>query len=195
MRCSKPTQRPIQSRKAGSSLVFSSKQSETFRQIAQHTRQSGLSGRAGTLTFSSSGVLVLFSGSSGSGKTMAAEVIARELHTSLYRVNAHQVMSTYIGETEKNLVRVFQTAQKKRAILFFDEADALFGKRSAVKERHDRYANVEVSFLLAQIEAYRGLVILASNRMVDVNPKIACRVKYRLEFSPPIPSPRVQPRP
>ena len=142
----------------------------------------------------SSSVLAVFSGSSGTGKTMAAEMIARELGTSLYRVSLNKVVSKYIGETEKNLSRIFGDAQKKGWVLFFDEADALFGKRSAVNGSHDRYANQEVSYLLAKIEAYRGLVILTANRKVEIDPSIVCRVTYLLEFSPPIPSPRVQPR-
>jgi vesicle-fusing ATPase len=165
-----------------------------FRQIAQKTRQSELLGRTGKLAFASSGVLMLFSGSGGTGKTMAAEVIARELRTNLYRVNLNQVVSKYIGETEKNLARVFETAQKKGAVLLLDEADALLGKRSEVKDSHDRYANIEVSYLLSKVEAYRGLVILTSNRKVDLDPNVMCRVKYLLEFSPPIPSPLFQPR-
>jgi SpoVK/Ycf46/Vps4 family AAA+-type ATPase len=175
-------------------LSFSSKQIETFRQIVQKTRQSGLSDRTGKLASSLQGVLALFSGSSGTGKTMAAEVIAQELRTSLYRVNLNQVVSKYIGETEKNLARVFEAAQRKGAILFFDEADALLGKRSGVKDSHDRYANFEVGYLLSKAEAYRGLVILTSNYKVDLDPKIVCRVKYLLEFFPPIPSPLFQPR-
>lgn len=194
MRCYKPTNRQVQSSKAGQKLVFSPKQIETFRQIAQETRQSGLSARTGELAYASSGVLALFSGSSGTGKTMAAEMLARELRTSLYRVLLNQVVSQYIGETEKNLTRVFETAQKKGWILFFDEADALFGKRGEVKDSHDRYANVETNYLLAKVENYRGLVILASNRKADIDPKVICRVKYLLEFSPPIPSPLSQPR-
>ena len=193
-RCFKPTHRQVQSSRSGKKLSFSSKQTEMFRQFAQKTRQSGLSGRTGKLAFASSGVLVLFSGSDGTGKTMAAEVIARELRTSLYRVNLNQVVSKYIGETEKNLARVFETAQKKGAVLLLDEADALLGKRSEVKDSHDRYANIEVSYLLNKVETYRGLVILTSNRKVDLDPNVMCRVKYLLEFSPPIPSPLFQPR-
>ncbi len=125
---------------------------------------------------------------------MAAEVVARELRTNLFRVNLNQIVSQYIGETEKNLTRVFETAQKKSAVLLFDEADALFGKRSEVKDSHDRYANIEVSYLLSKIEAYRGLVILTTNRKVDIDPSVMCRVKYLLEFSPPLPTPRFQHR-
>jgi SpoVK/Ycf46/Vps4 family AAA+-type ATPase len=175
-------------------LSFSSKQIETFRQIAQKTRQSGLSARTGKLVSSPAGVLALFAGPNGTGKTMAAEVIAQELRTTLYRVNLNQVANKYIGETEKNLARVFEAARKKGAVLLFDEADALLGKRSEVKDAHDRYANIEVSDLLSKVEAYRGLVILTTNRKVDVDPKIVCHVKYLLEFSPPIPSPLSQSR-
>jgi len=166
-----------------------------FRQIALETRQLGLSSSKRKLPADFTCVLALFAGPSGTGKTMAAEMIARELRTSLYRVNLSQVVSKYIGETEKNLARVFETAQKKGAVLLFDEADALFGKRSEVKESHDRYANMEVSYLLSKIEAYRGLVILSSNHKVDSDPAIMCRVKYLLEFSPPFPSPRQHLRP
>ena len=193
-RCVKPTHRQAQSRLFGSKISFTSEQIETFRQIAQKTRQLGLSGRTGKLASSSSSVLAWFSGSSGTGKTMAAEGVTRELRTSLYRVNLHQVVSKYIGETEKNLSRIFETAQKRGSVLFFNEADALLGKRSEVQDSHDRYANIEVSYLLSKVEAYRGLVILTSNRKVDLDPKIVCRVKYLLEFSPPIPSPLSQSR-
>ena len=193
-RCFKPTHRQVQSRGSGSKLSFSSKHAEMFRQIAQNTRQAGLSGRTGKFASSPSGVLALFPGSSGTEKTMAAELIARELRTSLYRVNLNQVASKYIGETEKNLARVFEAAQKKDVVLLFNEADALFGKRSQVKDAHDRYANIETNYLLAKVEAYPGLVILTTNRQVNLNPKISCRVKYLREFSPPIPSPLSQPR-
>jgi len=125
---------------------------------------------------------------------MAAEVIALELRTSLYRVNLNQIVSKYIGAIEKYLARAFEAAKRKGAILFFDEADALLGKRSQIKDAYGRYANIETNYLLAKVEAYRGLVILTSNRKVDLDPKIMCRVKYLLEFSPPIPSPLSQSR-
>ena len=194
MRCFTPTYRLVQSSKAGSRLFFSLKQIETFRQIARETRQVELSGRTDKLASKPPGVLALFFGSSGAGKTMAAEMIARELRTSLYRVNLNQVVSQYIGETEKNLAQVFEIAQRKKSVLFFDEADALLGKRSQIKDSHDRYANIETNYLLAKVEAYRGLVILTSNRKVDLDPKIVCRMQHMLEFSPPIPSPHFQPR-
>ena len=192
--CFKPTYRQMQSSKAGSRLSFSSKQAEMLRQIVRQTQQVDLSDRKGNLASKPKGVLALFSGSSGTGKTMAAEMIARELRTSLYRVNLKQVLRQYIGETEKNLAQVFKNAQRKKAVLFFNEADALLGKRSEVQDSHDRYANVEVSYLLAKVEAYRGLVILTSNRKVDLDPKIVCRIQYMVQFSPPIPSPHFQPR-
>ena len=109
------------------------------------------------------GVAALFSGESGTGKTLAAEVLASELHLDLYRIDLSAVVSKYIGESEKNLRRVFDAAEDTGAILLFDEADALFGKRSDVKDSHDRYANIEVSYLLQRIEAYRGLAILTTN--------------------------------
>ena len=194
MDCLKPAHKRIQSRKARSRVVFSPKQSEMFRRMARETRRNGVPGRTGKLATSSVSVLAVFSGASGTGKTMAAEVIAQELGTNLFRINSKQVMSKYIGETEKNLARLFEMAQRKNYILFFDEADALFGKRSEIKDSHDRYANVEVSYLLAKIQAYRGLVILSTNRKANLDPKIGCRVKYLLEFSPPIPSSRLKPR-
>ncbi len=125
---------------------------------------------------------------------MAAEVIARELGTRVVPVNLKRVTNRYIGETEKNLDRVLEAAKKKGSVLLFDEADALLGKKSEVKDGHDRYANLAVNYLLTKIEAYGGLVILASNRKVDLDPNVACRVKYVLEFSHPIPAPRIQPR-
>src|SRR5262249_32998105 len=110
------------------------------------------------------GIGALFSGPSGVGKTMAAEVLARELDLDLYRIDLAGVVSKYIGETEKNLRKIFDAAEQSGAILFFDEADALFGKRTEVKDSHDRYANIEVNYLLQRMEEYRGLAILATNR-------------------------------
>ncbi|HEV7401757.1 MAG TPA: ATP-binding protein, partial [Chthoniobacteraceae bacterium] len=109
------------------------------------------------------GIGALFAGASGTGKTMAAEVLANELQLNLYRIDLSAVVSKYIGETEKNLRRLFDAAEDGGAILFFDEADALFGKRSEVKDSHDRYANIEINYLLQRMESYRGLAILATN--------------------------------
>src|SRR5262249_38299265 len=109
------------------------------------------------------GIAALFAGGSGTGKTLAAEVLARELRLDLHRIDLAQVVSKYIGESEKNLGRLFDAADASGAILLFDEADALFGKRSEVRDSHDRYANFEVSYLLQRIETYRGLVLLTTN--------------------------------
>ena len=109
------------------------------------------------------GLAALFSGPPGTGKTMAAEVVAGELGLDLYKIDLSQVISKYIGETEKNLDRIFNAAEHANAILFFDEADALFGKRSEVRDSHDRYANVEISYLLQKMEEYEGISILATN--------------------------------
>src|SRR5205823_4903551 len=109
------------------------------------------------------GITALFTGPSGTGKTMAAEIIAGELRLDLYRIDLSQVVNKYIGETEKNLRRVFDAAEAGGAVLLFDEADALFGKRSEIRDSHDRYANLEISYLLQRMESYRGLAILTTN--------------------------------
>ena len=108
-----------------------------------------------------SGNIVLFTGPSGTGKTMAAQAFAGELGLEIYRIDTSQIVSKYIGETEKNLSAVFAAAGNGNAILFFDEADALFGKRSNVKDSHDRYANIETNYLLQRAREYQGIVILA----------------------------------
>ena len=114
------------------------------------------------------------SGASGTGKTLAAEVLANDLRLDLYRIDLSQVVSKYIGETEKNLRRVFDAAEDGGAILLFDEADALFGKRSEVKDSHDRYANIEVGYLLQRMEAYRGLAILTTNLQGERSTRRSC---------------------
>ncbi|NJM65775.1 MAG: AAA family ATPase [Acaryochloris sp. RU_4_1] len=132
------------------------------------------------------GVNTLFAGESGTGKTMAAEVIANELRLNLYRIDLSAVVSKYIGETEKNLRRLFDAAEDGGAILFFDEADALFGKRSEVRDSHDRYANIEVNYLLQRIEAYRGLAILATNLKGSMDSAFMRRLRFIINF--PFPS-------
>jgi hypothetical protein len=124
------------------------------------------------------GVAALFSGGSGTGKTLAAEVLASELDLDLYRIDLSSVVSKYIGETEKNLKRVFDAAEDGGAVLLFDEADALFGKRSEVKDSHDRYANIEVSYLLQRMEAYRGLAILTTNLKSALDPAFQRRLRF-----------------
>lgn len=132
------------------------------------------------------GVNALFAGESGTGKTMAAEVIANELRLNLYRIDLSAVVSKYIGETEKNLRKLFDAAEDGGAILFFDEADALFGKRSEVKDSHDRYANIEINYLLQRIEAYSGLAILATNLKASMDSAFLRRLRFMINF--PFPS-------
>jgi hypothetical protein len=128
------------------------------------------------------GITALFAGDSGTGKTMAAEVIANDLRLNLYRIDLSAVVNKYIGETEKNLRRVFDAAEAGGAILFFDEADALFGKRSEVKDSHDRYANIEINYLLQRMEAYRGLAILATNMKSALDPAFMRRLRFVVNF-------------
>jgi SpoVK/Ycf46/Vps4 family AAA+-type ATPase len=131
------------------------------------------------------GLTALFSGASGTGKTMAAQVLARELGLEAYRVDLSRVMSKYIGETEKNLSSLFEDARASSAMLFFDEADALFGKRSEVKDAHDRYANLEVGYLLQQMEEHTGTTVLATNRAGDLDEAFLRRFHFILEFPMP----------
>jgi ATPase family associated with various cellular activities (AAA)/Winged helix domain, variant len=126
----------------------------------------------------------LFAGESGTGKTLAAEVIANDLRLNLYRIDLSAVVSKYIGETEKNLRRLFDAAEDGGALLFFDEADALFGKRSEVKDSHDRYANIEINYLLQRMESYRGLAILATNMKSALDPAFMRRIRFVVEFRP-----------
>jgi SpoVK/Ycf46/Vps4 family AAA+-type ATPase len=128
------------------------------------------------------GISALFAGASGTGKTLAAEIMANELALDLYRIDLSQVVSKYIGETEKNLRRVFDAAETAGAVLLFDEADALFGKRSEVKDSHDRYANIEVSYLLQRMEAYRGLAILTTNMKQALDQAFMRRIRFIVQF-------------
>ena len=130
----------------------------------------------------SSGITTLFAGPPGTGKTMAAEVIANELNLDLYKIDLSTVVSKYIGETEKNLERIFGEAQSSNAILFFDEADALFGKRSEVKDAHDRYANIETSYLLQRMEAYDGVTILATNLRANLDAAFTRRLQFAVDI-------------
>ncbi len=138
------------------------------------------------------GISALFAGDSGTGKTMAAEVLANDLKLDLYRIDLSQVVSKYIGETEKNLRRVFDAAENGGAILLFDEADALFGKRSEVKDSHDRYANIEISYLLQRMEAYRGLAILTTNMKSALDRAFLRRIRFIVQFPFPDASNRAE---
>ncbi len=128
------------------------------------------------------GISALFSGPSGTGKTMAAEILANHLQLDLFRIDLSGVVSKYIGETEKNLRNVFDAAEQSGAILFFDEADALFGKRTEVKDSHDRYANIEINYLLQRMEDYRGLAILCTNRRSALDRAFLRRLRFLVEF-------------
>jgi SpoVK/Ycf46/Vps4 family AAA+-type ATPase len=136
------------------------------------------------------GISALFTGESGTGKTMAAEVLANDLQLDLYRIDLSAVVSKYIGETEKNLRRLFDSAEDGGAILFFDEADALFGKRSEVKDSHDRYANIEVNYLLQRMETYHGLAILATNMRAALDQAFLRRIRFIVNFPFPAPADR-----
>ena len=166
-------------------LVLPDAQLNTLKQIGAHLRQRirvyeewGFAHRGAR----GLGVSALFSGESGTGKTLAAEVLANELSLDLYRIDLSSVVSKYIGETEKNLRRVFDAAEDSGALLLFDEADALFGKRSEVKDSHDRYANIEISYLLQRMEAYRGLAILTSNMKAALDRAFQRRLRFVVNF-------------
>ena len=139
-----------------------------------------------------SGLSVLFSGPPGTGKTMAAEAIAQAVNMPIYRIDLSQVVNKYIGETEKNLRRLFDAADAADVILFFDEADALFGKRTEVKDAHDRYANLEVSYLLERMERFKGMAVLASNRKKDLDEAFMRRLRFVVQFPLPGPAERLR---
>jgi SpoVK/Ycf46/Vps4 family AAA+-type ATPase len=128
------------------------------------------------------GISALFSGASGTGKTTAAEAIAQVLKLDIYRIDLSAVVSKYIGETEKNLRRIFDAAEGGGVILLFDEADSLFGKRSEVKDSHDRNANLEVSYLLQRMETYRGLAILTTNLKGSIDQAFMRRIRFIVQF-------------
>ncbi len=177
--------RRIEPRADWDSLVLPEAQTSTLRQIASHVRQRvtvherwGFAGKYSR----GLGLTALFAGASGTGKTMAAEVLAHTLDLDLFQIDLAGLVSKYIGETEKNLRRVFDAAEDSGAILLFDEADALFGKRSEVKDSHDRYANLEVSYLLQRMEAYRGLAILTTNMRHAIDTAFLRRIRFVVEF-------------
>jgi hypothetical protein len=128
------------------------------------------------------GLIVLFTGPTGTGKTMAAEILASELSLDLFQIDLSSVVSKYIGETEKNLSAIFRGAEESQALLFFDEADALFGKRTEVKDAHDRYANIEVNYLLQRVEQYQGVVVLATNMQRNLDDAFLRRIQEVIEF-------------
>lgn len=166
-------------------IVLPEMQMQTLREVASHVKQRvkvyeewgwGKKNARGL------GISVLFTGESGTGKTMSSEILAKELNLDLYRIDLSQVVNKYIGETEKNLKKVFDAAEAGGAVLLFDEADALFGKRSEVKDSHDRYANIEVSYLLQRMEAYRGLAILTTNLKSAMDKAFLRRIRFTVHF-------------
>ncbi|HPS90594.1 MAG TPA: ATP-binding protein [Methanothrix sp.] len=166
-------------------LILPDHQLQVLRSIAMHVRNRSTVYEAWGFARKNSqgmGISALFAGASGTGKTMAAEVLASELRLDLYRIDLSSVVSKYIGETEKNLRRVFDAAEEGGAILLFDEADALFGKRSEIRDSHDRYANIEVSYLLQKMEAYRGLAILTTNMKNALDTAFLRRIRFVVQF-------------
>ncbi|HLO86585.1 MAG TPA: AAA family ATPase [Nostocaceae cyanobacterium] len=179
---------PIPTKATWDDLVFTPMQKQILQSIASHVRQRiqvyeqwgfADASRRGL------GISALFSGVSGTGKTTSAEVLANELGLDLYRIDLSAVSSKYIGETEKNLRKIFDAAETGAAILLFDEADALFGKRSDVKDARDRYANMEVSYLLQRMEEYRGLAILTTNLKDSIDTAFLRRIRFLVKFDFP----------
>ena len=176
-------------------LVLPAAQLRVLREVAVHVRRRatvyerwgfGARGARGL------GIAALFAGPSGTGKTLAAEVLAGDLRLDLYRIDLAAVVSKYVGETEKNLRRVFDAAEAGGAVLLFDEADALFGKRSEVSDAHDRYANIEVGYLLQRMEAYRGLALLTTNMKSALDPAFLRRLRFVVQFPFPDAAQRAQ---
>ncbi|MET8699671.1 ATP-binding protein [Kitasatospora sp. NPDC004723] len=177
--------RRVEPRAGWEDLVLEDRQRATLREIVAHVRRRGTVyqewGFEAVLRHGL-GVTALFAGGSGTGKTLAAEVVAGQLGVDLFVIDLSQVVSKYIGETEKNLRRVFDAAERGGALLLFDEADALFGKRSEVRDSHDRYANLEVSYLLMRMEAYRGLAVLTTNMKKALDPAFMRRIRFVVDF-------------
>jgi SpoVK/Ycf46/Vps4 family AAA+-type ATPase len=166
---------PVDSAARSQDSDLSQMQRSTLKQIIGAARERRLSKRA-------SGIGVLFACGENKEETAAAQVLARELGHDVYRVDLSKIVTKYIGETEKNLRRVFTRAEASHSILFFDEADALFGKRTEVKDSHDRYANIEINYLLKQIEKYDGLAIISTKRKESIDEAFLRRIRFVVEF-------------
>ncbi len=168
-------------------LILPPKQAQQFKEVlkAMHSLIE-VHYRWGTATaWNEGGITALFAGAPGTGKTMAAEVLAIKLDLPMYRIDLSQVVNKYIGETEKNLKKLFDAADDSDMILFFDEADSIFGKRTEVKDAHDRYANLEISYLLERMERFKGLAILATNRKRDLDEAFLRRLHFIIDFPLP----------
>ncbi len=176
---------PIQPRYSWQDIVLPDEPLQMLRELTETVRLRGVvldAWGAGQKLAASRGVTALFAGPPGTGKTMAAEVIANDLGLPLYKIELSAVVSKYIGETEKNLEQVFQQGERSEVILFFDEADAIFGKRSDVKDAHDRYANLEISYLLQRMERYNGVTILATNLRANLDEAFVRRLQFAVDF-------------
>lgn len=190
-----PLAQRLESRSRWDDLVLPDVERAVLREIALHVRhRRQVLDRWGFAARGSRGLglTALFAGPSGTGKTLAAEVLAQELDLDLHRIDLSSIVSKYIGETEKNLARVFDAADAGGALLLFDEADALFGRRSEVKDSHDRYANIEVGFLLQRMESYRGLAILTTNQRSALDPAFVRRLRFIITFPFPDPVQRAE---
>jgi hypothetical protein len=173
----------VRPRRGWDDLVLPADDARQLRELAaRHRRRGVVYGEWRFPPLPSTGIVALFAGTSGTGKTLAAEVVAGELGLDLYKVDLSAVVSKYIGETEKNLERIFGAAAAGDLVLFFDEADALFGKRSEVADAHDRYANIEVAYLLQRLESYDGLVILATNLQRNIDQAFLRRISVAVDF-------------
>ncbi|MCE9672834.1 AAA family ATPase [Myxococcus stipitatus] len=174
-------------------LVLPQPQTQLLRELAAQVRHRARvygAWRMGSKSSRGLGITAMFAGQSGTGKTLAAEVLANELKLDLHRIDLSQVVNKYIGETEKNLRRIFDAAEEGGTLLLFDEADALFGKRSEVSDSHDRYANIEVSYLLQRMESYRGLAILTTNMKESLDVAFLRRLRFVVDFPFPGPAER-----
>jgi SpoVK/Ycf46/Vps4 family AAA+-type ATPase len=174
-------------------LVLPETLQKMLREIAAHVRHNTSfleDWAASRRTTTGHGISVLFAGGSGTEKRMAAEVLANDLQLDLYRIDLASVVSKFIGETEKNIDRIFAAAEESGPILFFDEAEALFGKRTEVKDSHDHFVNLELNYLLLRMEDYRGLVILATDHESALDSAFVRRLRFGLKF----PSPHCDPR-
>jgi hypothetical protein len=173
----------VRPRRTWADLVLPADDAQQLRELAARHRQRGVVYRDWQFpALPSTGIVAMFAGPSGTGKTLAAEVVAGELGLDLYKVDVSAVVDKYIGETEKNLERIFVAAAAGDLVLFFDEADALFGKRSEVSDARDRYANIEVAYLLQRLESYDGLVILATNLQRNIDQAFLRRISVAVDF-------------
>jgi SpoVK/Ycf46/Vps4 family AAA+-type ATPase len=178
--------RHIRPRRTWDDLILTAERVEQLRELtARYRHRDTVFDEWGFPSFPSIGLVALFSGPSGTGKTLAAEVIAHDLGLDVYKLDLSSVVSKYIGETEKNLEQVFSAAAGGNLVLFFDEADSLFGKRSEVSDARDRYANIEVSYLLQRIESYDGLVIMATNFQKNIDEAFLRRIHVGIDFAAP----------